>query len=769
MRASTPSGFRGRLLIAMLSLVVITSLGLGAVIMLHLFSLEEQRAARSLDVAENVARQTLESRTRLLTSNLSIVVQDFGFKSAIASRDIPTINSALENHSERTGAEVAMLADRDGDLITGLQGLEPGARLPFGQLLERARAEGTASDIVTWRDAAYQLLVIPVEGPGLRAWMVAGFPLDDALARFISDLTRTGVVFSRVTDNGRQELASSVEENATETGEFFTRTLELGSSEDSRLRARLLIDRAEALKAYYALALEIALITLGALIVAAVLVVVLANALGRPVLDLARFAQAIGENQDAVPPRRSGGGELAILQKALSDMQSGIRSRERQIRHDAEHDELTDLPNRKAIEQRLASECARGTPLTVLALSIRGFKTINETLGFNVGDQALVVTGLRLRGQIPDGAMVGRTGGNEFMILAPELDSEGLESLTSALRAHAEQATRLNGSPIRIEVDIAQLSLPRDGTTVDEVRRRVKLTLEQARQSPDHLARYQPGGDEDHLRELQLIRDLEAAVEAGDLYMNYQPKLDMQSLRLTQVEALVRWQHPELGFINPEEFIRLAEQSGQTRKLTQCIMEQIARDTVLWRDALPDTGIAINLSALDLDNPLLPEQVRELFEPSLPLDLLTFEVTESALMADAGAALDTLRSLRGLGIHLSVDDFGTGYSSLAQLRQLPVTELKIDKSFVLRLDTENQDQLIVRSTIELAHGLGLSVVAEGVENLESWRQLQGWRCEKAQGFFMARPMPAGELVDWAEAFQGGARALLPDTDTNRES
>jgi diguanylate cyclase (GGDEF)-like protein len=773
MRPSTPFGFRGRLLAAMLSLVVITSLGLGAVIMFHLFSQEKQRAAQQLDVAENVARQTLESRTRLLISNLSIVVQDFGFKSAIASRDLPTITSALANHSERTGAEVAMLADRNGELIAGLQDLEPGSELPFEELLDRARDQGTASDIVSWRDSAYQILVIPVEGAGLRAWMVAGFPLDNAFARFISDLTQTGVVFSRESGDQQQELASSFEVDATkmpdttdaptqqnivETQGFFTRALVLGDREQSQLRALLLIDRAEALEAYYALAIEIALLTLGALAVAVILVLFVARALGRPVLELAHFA----------PPRRLGGGELAILQKALSEMQRRVRDREHQIRYDAEHDELSDLPNRKAMEQQLARDCAAGTPLTVIAVSIHGFKTINETLGFSVGDQALMVTGLRLRGQVPADGMVGRTGGNEFIILTPELNPQRLETLTDAIRAHVEQVTLLNESPIRIEVEMAFLSLPQDGATVDEVRRRVKLTLEQARHVAARWARYQSGGDEEHLRELQLIRDLEAAVQAGDLYMHYQPKLDMQSLRVTQVEALVRWHHSELGFINPEEFIRLAEQSGQTLKLTQCIMEQIARDTALWRSSLPDTGIAINLSALDLDNSGLSEQIRALFEPVMPMDQLTFEVTESALMSDAGAALKTLRHLRDLGIHVAVDDFGTGYSSLAQLRQLPVTELKIDKSFVLNLDTEAQDQLIVRSTLDLAHGLGLSVVAEGVENLESWRLLQRWHCEQAQGFYMARPMPAGKLAEWAEAFHAGSQELLPHNQPSHE-
>nr|WP_252971457.1 EAL domain-containing protein [Marinobacter sp. DS40M8] len=230
--------------------------------------------------------------------------------------------------------------------------------------------------------------------------------------------------------------------------------------------------------------------------------------------------------------------------------------------------------------------------------------------------------------------------------------------------------------------------------------------------------------------------------------MNYQPKLDMASAGFHQAEALVRWIHPDLGFISPEEFIFLAEQSGQITELTRHILRRVANDAGKWHAAGLNIGVAINLSALDLTRPELAKEVAEAFSQwQLPMSSITLEVTESALMEEPETAFETLRRLRQLGVTLSVDDFGTGYSSLSQLRNLPVQELKIDKSFVLRLNTEPQDQLIVRSTIDMAHGLGLRVVAEGIENAESWALLRDWGCEIGQGYFLSRPVAAGDLKE----------------------
>ncbi|MCP4064235.1 MAG: EAL domain-containing protein, partial [Gammaproteobacteria bacterium] len=329
-----------------------------------------------------------------------------------------------------------------------------------------------------------------------------------------------------------------------------------------------------------------------------------------------------------------------------------------------------------------------------------------------------------------------------------------------------ESPLQVDQTPFSLRVTIVTMELPEDASDTDALRRRLNLTFEQAEAHPEAFTRYKPGQDESHLRELKLVTDLHTAILNNGLHMNYQPKLNSQTGELEQVEALVRWIHPELGFISPEEFIFLAEQSGQIHDLTAHILQRVASDARRWHEQGVDAGVAINLSAMDLIWPALTRHIAETFSDwHHDLERVTLEVTESALMEDPEVAMATLKQLRELGVTLSVDDFGTGYSSLSQLRKLPVQELKIDKSFVLKLDSEPQDQLIVQSTIDMAHGLGLKVVAEGIENLEAWRLLQHWGCNLAQGFYLSRPVAPEDLPETAHSLAARREQL---THTNPE-
>lgn len=781
-------GFRGRLMLAMLTLMIVTSVTIAGVMMVYLFEGEKSRAADQLNVAEGVAREVMDRRNELLISRLQVVVDDFGFKSALASRDIPTITSALDNQSTRAGADLALLVDNDDRLIANLQGLDNGAQAPFSRLLDKARERGFAADIDIWNGKAYQLLVVPIKGPGLRAWLIAGFTLNDGFARFISGLTGTDVVFRRKSGDTATLLASSLgDEQLTpdllhtfdtmsrqqlqESTHYFIRAMSLGTdnASGSELQALLLSDRGTALASYYRLAVQLSLVVLGVLAVAGILVMITARALGRPVLELARFASDIGEGKETTPPRLRTSGELQVLGNALATMRSDIRERERWIQHNATHDDLTGLLNRKALDEHVRQVLATRESFVAIGFTLADFKAINDTLGFSFGDRVIVASGLRLRGQLPADCVFGRTGGNEYLALIPQRTLDSLDDLLNRLHAHIRQAIVIDNTPISLKLHIAILRLPEQANTVDEVRRRLNLTFDRARRIESHTAFYEPGGDESHLRELRLIRDLQGAMSNGDLTMNYQPKIRFDSAELYQVEALIRWHHPDLGFVNPEEFIMLAERSGQIHALTEFILRRVAEDAGQWRASGLDIGVAINLSALDLTNRRLTDQITATFgDWQHELHRLTFEITESAIMSDSELALQTLADLRALGVKLSVDDFGTGYSSLAQLRKLPVHELKIDKSFVLNLDSQAQDQLIVRSTIDMAHGLGLSVVAEGIENAESWALLQQWGCNLAQGFFLARPLAPAALTDWADTFSERRQGLKP-TDTHSRS
>ncbi|MGP4845397.1 putative bifunctional diguanylate cyclase/phosphodiesterase [Marinobacter sp. 1Y8] len=777
-------GFRGRLLIAMLMLVLGTSFSIAAAFMVSTFQEEESRAHERLNVAGDVVQEVLARRAAILFTSLTVLVEDFGFKSAIATQNEPTMRSMLENHSQRFNSSLAIVTDRAGNILANLQGLPPGAALPFPQLIEEANRTGAATALITWDDQAYQALMVPVQAPGLKAWLVMGIALNDAFADTISRLTGVDIVFRSVSEGAETPIiygqtvsvdqamgsANAMPANPDMIGNqrYFIRTTQLGKRDEAPVQALLLLDRQTALSAYYRLALDLLWVVIGALTVAGLIALALARALGRPVLELAAFAGSIGDGKATAPPGIRARGELQTLEQSLEAMQQRISHREHRIRHDANHDSLTGLPNRRAMERQVRQQLADGQQGWLLSLSITGLKEISETLGFEFGDNVLIASGLRLRGIVPADQMLARTGGNEFMVVAPNTDETAIHNTLADIRTALENAVTISDTPVSVELAAALLELPEHAHTVDDVRRRTSLTLDRARKHETRTATYLEGGEEHHLRELRIIRDLQQAMANREIRMVYQPKIRFDTATLTQVEALVRWQHPELGFLNPEEFIQLAERSGQIHQLTDYIIRSVERDGRDWYGrGMPKIGVAINLSTLDLTNANLPALINTIFADwPRPLNMLTFEITETAAMVDMQASARTLERLRQLGAKLSVDDFGTGYSSLAQMRQLPVQELKIDKSFVMKLDSTPQDQLIVKSTVDMAHGLGLTVVAEGIENEGSWRLLQSWGCEMAQGYFLGRPMSPEGLVDWHVEFQqksGGLRAAIPQT------
>lgn len=756
-------GFRGRLVATMVILVALVSVAIGALFMAYLFEEERTRALTQLDIGERLTDEVMARRTNLELSRLSVVVQDFGFRSAIASGDRATMESALNNHSQRVDAAFAVLMNQDREVLaSNFAGTLPELN---NATFESAIHQGYGRQWLALNGNGYELLLVPIQAPGLRAWMLAGFALDNDTAGVISRLSDTAVLFRARASNGTdyQAFAASpgVDDpqqralSQTPSGEryldnpkFFTRTVPL-SGEDNQLQALLLISRDASLQRYYQRASEVAMLVLGILVAAALLALYLARSLGRPVLQLADYARAVGSDAPAEPPAVQGSGEIRQLNQAFTDMVRRLREREEQIRYTATHDDITGLGNRNALVQFTRSLFQENRHCSVVGLRLDELSEINDSLGLELGDRVLVGMARRLREAFADAQLLTRAGGDEFLMLLPALSSGQLEQRARAAAAQLREPLLLDGTPFSLRISVVTMELPEDAASTNEFRRRLNLTFEKAGDHPDTVVRYQPGEDESHLRELQLIADLHAAITGGGLTMHYQPKLDLATGQLVQVEALVRWHHPDLGPISPEEFIFLAERSGQIHDLTAHILTLVARDSRRWQADGLDIGVAINLSALDLGWRGLTEHIARCFRSNESgegaMDHLTLEVTEGAVMEDPENAMVVLNDLRALGAQISVDDFGTGYSSLSQLRRLPVGELKIDKSFVLNLTNEPQDQLIVKSTIDMAHGLGLTVVAEGIESLDAWALLQSWHCDSGQGFALSRPVPAADL------------------------
>jgi diguanylate cyclase (GGDEF)-like protein len=782
-------GFRGRLVTAMVALVAVVSISIGALLMLYLFEDEQARAVEQLRLGERVAEEILERRTSLILSRLDVVVRDFGFRSAMASRDRATADSALENQSRRVGAQFAMILNSENQILaTALSPPENlRQRAETLNLLAEAQVKGFASQVTVINGRAIELVTLPVEAPGLRAQLIAGFALGEEVAEIIERLSGTEVLYRArlagaddfqfltddpaITDGRLRELAGVSAENQmgarfVSSPHFFTRILMLSDDPQTRLQLLLMINRDATLAAYYQRAIEILLLISGVLILAALSALIVARSLGKPVLALAEYAKAIGDGASPEPPRIRAGGELAELRQELGDMLGKLKDREAQIRYAASHDEITGLPNTHAFLNSVREGFDEQQSFRLFGLRINELSNINDTLGLAFGDKVLQAVADRLRHELPDRAELARTGGGEFLVLADACTGEALDALAYRLLDSVQAPLMIDNTPFSLRCTMISLQLPEDAQDTDQVRRRLNLTFELAQSTRQRVTHYQPGRDEDHLRELQIISDLTSAISDMGLHMNYQPKLAMADGSLQQVEALVRWIHPELGFISPEEFIFLAEQSGQITDLTRHILRRVAQDASHWHASGLDIGVAINLSTMDLIRPELIDEVADAFSDwKLPMSAITLEVTESALMDDPETALETLRRLRQLGVTLSVDDFGTGYSSLSQLRKLPVQELKIDKSFVLKLDSEPQDQLIVRSTIDMAHGLGLKIVAEGIENNQAWHILKGWGCETGQGFYISRPVGASDLLATVNKLQD----MKPELETPGET
>lgn len=775
-------GFRGRLVAAMVVLVALVSLTIGALFTAYLFDEEKNRAAAQLDVGERLTEEVMNRRTALELSRLTLLVQDFGFRSAVASGNDATLLSALENHSQRVGAAFAVILDQSRQPLASTLSHET----PIIQedSYRAAIAQGYGRQLITVDQKGYELLLIPVQAPGLRAWMAAGFALDDAVADAIAGLSDTEIFF-RTLAEGQQAyrvIASSsgvdpapLDERSLTNGKdtlledprFFSRVLPLEA--DGNWQAVLLINRDASLQRFYQRVTEVLLLVAAILLIAIVMALYIARTLGRPVLQLADYARAVGKDNPPPPPRLAGGGEITQLGQAFTDMLSRLQEREEQIRYTASHDEVTALGNRNALINLTKELFAAQTPCSIIGVRLDELSEINDTLGLELGDKVLVGMASRLRESLPDAHLVARAGGDEFLAVLPDLAPGQLKDRATTLAEGLRKPLLVDNTPFSLKITIITLSLPTDASDSTELRRRLNLTFEKAQSNQDDVTRYQSGEDESHLRELRLIGDLHKAITHQGLTMNYQPKLDFRTGKLVQVEALVRWIHPELGFISPEEFIFLAERSGQIHDLTTHILDLVATDAQAWQQAGMMFGVAINLSAMDLSWAGLPDRIATCFK-NLPGGMadITLEVTESAVMEEPDKAVATLNQLRALGAKLSVDDFGTGYSSLSQLRSLPVQELKIDKSFVLKLASEPQDRLIVKSTIEMAHGLGLTVVAEGIESMAVWALLQTWQCDLGQGFGLSRPVPASDLARVADDL-ANRRFELVHRDTGTSS
>lgn len=757
---------RSRLVISLVSLLTVLALASGFATLNTMKKDSEQQARQVLRVAANVFLQALDNRASQLTNSVSILASDFGFRRAVATAEQETILSVLENHGGRVHADLVLLLSPGGDLLASTSSDLTNDDVKPVFLQSKGSQSSTVNDILVLAGNSYQLVLVPVKAPQTIAWVGMGFSLNKQLAEQIKGITDLDISFTTNNSKTNQTLHSTLDSETQQNllpllpRLIDTQQQPFSTNEDQFLSLALALDQQQLLwavlhypsarwqESYQKIRQQLLVIFGLSLTLALILAFVIARSITQPLRLLSHFASQIGQGLTAaVLPAAKG--EIGVLGHTLQKMQLDIRTREAELLYQAEHDSLTGLKNRGAAERTLA-ELLPSEDVGLVLLNIKDFRHINDSLGFANGDSLLQQMAQRLEQLHPQPLLAARLGGDEFLLLYNQhLSTTELEDLK--LQLHSGYL--LADSPLSLRVSVGAYNIAPGTVHANDAIRRLDIALNHAKQQPALLAFYQQGQDESHQRELTILRDLPSALQQNQLFVVYQPKVELGQRSCSSAEALIRWIHPELGFVPPDEFIKLAEHSGNIALVTQWMLKTVVTQLALWYQQGKEVKVAVNLSANDLTNPNLPREIAALLKfHHLPSSVLALEVTEGAVMQDPKQVIQILTQLRDMGIELAIDDFGTGQSSLAYLKQLPVHEVKIDRAFIKDIEHNQDDALIVSATTQLAHGLGLKVTAEGLENLAGLAKLQQYSCDKVQGYFFSKPLTSEQFSQWLDKF-----------------
>ncbi|MHB1173556.1 MAG: putative bifunctional diguanylate cyclase/phosphodiesterase [Sulfuriferula sp.] len=459
------------------------------------------------------------------------------------------------------------------------------------------------------------------------------------------------------------------------------------------------------------------------------------------------------------------GGGAALLGLLIAVVVIRHTSRQAaQLQHQAMYDSLTKLPNRVLFADRLQQAILIGRrekqPFALIAMDLDRFKEINDTLGHHAGDQVLQHVAACIRNCLRESDTVARMGGDEFAILlAPVSDLDGALATARKILKALEKPAYIAGQQIEIGASFGIALFPEHGEDAEGLMREADTAMYLAKQAHSGYQVYSKDTSQETDDHLALQGELRHAIAHNELVLHFQPKIDFSSGRISGVEALVRWQHPQHGLLAPDHFIPMAEQTGLIKPLTCHVLRSALRQCEEWQRAGLDLSMSVNISAINIQDPEFPEQVAKLLkEFTVPPARLELDVAETALMSEPVRAMDCIKKLSALGLQIAIDDFGTGYASLSYLKEMLVAKIKIDKSFVKNMVVNHNDAVIVRSTVELGHNLGLKVVAEGVESQAVWDSLKALGCDDAQGYHMGRPLPADEFSEWLRQSPWGLKA-----------
>jgi diguanylate cyclase (GGDEF)-like protein len=743
------------------------------------------RIEGELEVGQHVFARLLRQNAQTLSQSARLLTADFAFREAVATGDPGTIAAALANHGDRNGAEAMLYVGLDGKVVADtLEDDRVPRAFEHPELLERATITGAAAGIEMLAGHGFQLVAIALRAPVRLGWVVLGFPVDTLFARDLRQLTSLDVSFfmqdGQAARHDWHSLASTLDDAADSElrgqlpllaipfathivrihgTDHQARLISLTATGGRRIVAVLHRSLSEALAAFDRLRTTLIALAIMSLFVATLGCAGIALNITRPLGALAKAAARMeaGDYSSEVDIQRAD--EIGSLAYSLNQMRESIAEREQRILTLAYRDQLTGLANRAQFSEMLAAAITAARPGTeavaIFVMDLDRFKYVNDTLGHGVGDHVLRQVASRLTSVVPSSGCVARLGGDEFALLLTGAAAAKVVDAAKAIVAALEQPVLYEGQPLDVGTSVGIARFPQHGRDARTLVRNADVAMYVAKRNKTGLAIYNAYYDTTQQEHLSLLGELRSAVEQRALRLVYQPKVSLRSSNVSAVEALIRWIHPERGTLLPAHFIPFAEATGFIKVLTRWVLAEVVRQCAEWLSNGLQLQISANISARDLMNRDLPDQIAALLaEHCVPAGLICLEITESGFMEDPAHAQKVLDRLSAMGLRLAIDDYGVGYSSLSHIMKLPVQELKIDRSFIAGMVTNPDLSSVVRSTIELGHNLGMTVVAEGVEDSNGWDLLESLGCDDAQGYFMSPPLEAAALVQWMHEHDG---------------
>ena len=700
--------------------------------------------------------QIWSARSDQLRQGAGVLAQDFGFREAIATGDEATVRSALDNLRNRQGVEGAMILGTDGYLTAS--GVSP-RDADIDALWSGLESGKVEAGVLTLDGQSYQAVAAPIMAPVLIGWVVFADRLDEVQMRNLESLSAIPLSASVMTRSsagwsdasGVKPMLKDAIENGltvenprpvttrTEQGNAMVLAEALPSFDDQSPAVLVLTYSLKAaMRPYEPLFIALGLIGLIGVAILAAGTWVLARGLTRPIsaLDDAVHRLQKGEHAEVAVTSTD---EIGRLATSFNVMAGDIRDREARLTHMALHDQESGLPNRLWLERQSVSS----PTAYVVLLGVDRFEIVRNAIGYDSMAQMLTALGGRLAG-LADGAQIARIGAGALGLIVEAEDEAEAVVIAERLCATAEAPVKLNGATVDVSLSAGVSRCAREAGGVDSAVDRAAIALDQARAARKRAALFDavsygdPGGN------LSLISDLMAGLKTPDCWIAYQPKYDLRADAINGVEALMRWRHPKRGFVSPDLFIGMAEETGHIRPLTEWVIKKAIKDQRVLAKEGHVMPVSVNISGRLLsDDSFADFALKEIAHSGADL---CFEITETAVIDNPEMALKIIDRFAAAGVCVSIDDYGSGLSSLAYLKQIRADELKIDKSFVMTLDNSARDALLVKSTIDLAHSLGLKVTAEGVETPTALALLRGMGCDVAQGYLIARPIPLADLI-----------------------